>query len=102
MKPLSNIDDCLKLLVVNEVTYAIDSIQVGAQCMQSENSLYNQCRTTSDLKHVPKTSVLMPSTIQIHRKVLLSNAKILKETKFELYKMLQNYDTIISEKVIMI
>ena len=85
MKPLSNTDDSLKPLVVNEGTYAIDCDQCDAQCMQSENSLYNQCRTTSDSKPVPITSILMPGAIQIHRKVLLSNAKILKETKNEKY-----------------
>ena len=42
MKPLSNTDDTLKPLVINEVTYAIDSDQVDTPCMQSENFSYNQ------------------------------------------------------------
>ena len=37
----------------------------------------------------------MPSNLQIHRQVPLSNAKISKETKITLYKLLQKYDAII-------
>ena len=43
---------------------------------------------TSNSKPVPKVSILMPGAIQIQRQVPLSNAKISKETKIELYKML--------------
>ena len=39
----------------------------------------------------------MPSKLQIHRQVLLSNAKILKEKKIALYKLLQKYDATISK-----
>ena len=97
MKLLSNIDDSLKQLVVSEVTHATCSDHVDTQCMQSENSSYNQCRPTSDWKPVPETSVLMPGAIQIHRQVLLSDVKISKDTKIELCKMLQKYDAIISK-----
>ena len=65
MKPLSNTDDYLKPLVVNEMTNATDSDQVGMQCTQSNNSSYNQSGTTNDLKLVPKTSILMPCAILI-------------------------------------
>ena len=97
MKLLSNIDDYLNPLVVNKVMYAIDSVQVDTRCMQSKNSSYNQCRSTSYSKPVLKTSVLMSGAIQIHREILLSNAKILKEIKIELYYMLQKYDAIVSK-----
>ena len=40
----------------------------------------------------------MPNDIQIHGQVPLSNAKILKETKAVLNKMLQKFDTIISKR----
>ena len=96
IKLLSNTDDSHKLLVVNEVTDTINS-DADAQCMQFEHSSYNQCRTTSDPTPVPKTSILIHSTIQIHRQEPLSGTKILKETKIELYKMLQKYDSIISK-----
>ena len=39
----------------------------------------------------------MPSNAQIHRQVLLNDAKISKETKIAQYKLLQKYDTIISK-----
>ena len=39
----------------------------------------------------------MPNNVQIHRQVLLSNAKISKETQTALYKLLQKYDIIISK-----
>ena len=94
-KLLSSTDDPLKPLVVNEVTYAIDPNHVDTQWMQSDNFSYNQCRTSYNSKPVPKTSILMPGTVQIQRQVLLSDAKIFKETKIELYKMLQIYDAII-------
>ena len=37
----------------------------------------------------------MPSNVQIHGQVLLNVAKVSKETKTVLYKLLQKYDTII-------
>ena len=43
----------------------------------------------------PKTSVLMPSNVPIHRQVPLDDTNILKETKIALYKFLQKYGTII-------
>ena len=97
LKPLSNTDYPLKSLVVSEVMYAIASDQVDTQWIQSKNSSYNQCGTTNDLKPVPKTSVLKPGAIQIHRQVHLSNAKLLKETEIKLYEMLWKYDAIISK-----
>ena len=39
----------------------------------------------------------MPGTVQIQREVLWNDAKILKETKIELYKVLQKYDAIIAK-----
>ena len=36
MKPLSNIDDPLEPLMINEAMYAIDSEQVDMQCMQTK------------------------------------------------------------------
>ena len=45
----------------------------------------------------PETSVLMPINLQILRQVQLSNAKISKEIKMALYKLLQKYYTIISK-----
>ena len=41
----------------------------------------------------PKTSVLMPSDIQIHRQVQQSNAKISKETKAVLHKLPKGLET---------
>ena len=37
----------------------------------------------------------MPSNVQVHRQVLLNDAKISKGTKTALYKLLQKYDSII-------
>ena len=95
MKQLSSIDGPLKPLVVNEVIYAIDSNYVDAQLMQPDSSLYNQCRTPRNSQPVPKTSVFMPGNVQIYRQVLLSDTKISKETKIELYNLLQKYNVII-------
>ena len=39
----------------------------------------------------------MPSNVQIIRQVLVNDAKIRKERKTALYKLLQKYDTIISK-----
>ena len=39
----------------------------------------------------------MPGNVQVHRQVPLCDAKISKETKIELYNLLQKYDTIISK-----
>ena len=101
MKLLSTIDDPLKPSVVNEVTYTVDSSHVDAQWMQPDSSLYNQCRILSNLWPVPKTSILMPGNVQIHRQLLLSDVKISKETKIAVYNLLWKYNAIIS-KMIMI
>ena len=37
-----------------------------------------------------KTSLIMPSDIQIHRQVTLNNANVLEETKLALQKLLKN------------
>ena len=84
-------------LVVNKVTYGINSDHTDAPCMQSKSSSCDQGKPTSDSKPVPKTSIIIPGAIQIHIEVLLSNAKILKETKIVLYKMFQIDDAIISK-----
>ena len=97
MKPLSSTDDPFKPLVVNEVSYTIDSDHVDAQWTQPDSCLYNQHRTSSNSQPVPKTSILMPGNVQIHRQVPLSDAKNSKETKIELYKLLQYYDAIVSK-----
>ena len=86
MKPISNIGNHLKPLVIREVTYAIDSDQVDTWCTQFKNYSYNQCEPTNDWKPVQKNLILMPCAIQIHRQVLLSNAKISKETKINYMK----------------
>ena len=39
----------------------------------------------------------MPGNVQSHRQVPVRDAKISKETKITLYKLLQKYDTIISK-----
>ena len=65
MKPFSNADDPLEPLMINEVTYGIDSDQVDTKCMQTKNS-YHQCESTNDSKPVLKTSILKPGAIQIH------------------------------------
>ena len=44
---------------------------------------------------MPKTSVLMPSNVKIHRQVLLNITEIPQETKTTLYNLLQKYHTII-------
>ena len=90
MKLISNTDDFLQPLVVNEVTHATDSNHVDAQWMQSRNSSQNQCRTSSNSKPAPKTSILMPGAIQIHRQVLLSDAKISKATNLKYIKCPKN------------
>ena len=50
-----------------------------------------QNESTNEMKHMPKTSIIMPGTIEIHRQVPLTYDKISKETKDILYEMLQNY-----------
>ena len=39
----------------------------------------------------------MHTNVQIHRQVLLNDAKISEETKTALYKLLQKYDTVTSK-----
>ena len=98
MKLLSSIDDPLKPSAVYEVTHDIDFDHVDAQWMQLNSSLSSQCKIHSNLLSVPKTSILIPGNVQIHKQVLLNDAKISKETQIALYNLLQEYDTIISKR----
>ena len=41
-------------------------------------------------QNVPKTSILMPGDVQIHRQVLLSNTKISKKIKLDYVKYSEN------------
>ena len=97
MKPLSNTDDSLHAPSVNEVTHYISSDHFDAQCTQLDSYPLTSCKIHSNTWPIPETSVLMPSNLQIHRQVQLSNANISKETKINLYKLLQKYDAILSK-----
>ena len=96
MKLLSNLYDSLNAPAVNEVGHDINSDHIDAHGMQPDSYSSPSCKTHSNLEPMPKTSVLMPSNVQIHRQVPLNNAESSKDTKTTLYKLLQKYDTIIS------
>ena len=81
MKPLSYIDDSWHPPSVNEVTHDISSNHIDAQCTQPDRYPSNSCKIHSNLQPIPDTSVLIPSNLQIHRQVPLSNAKFSKEIK---------------------
>ena len=66
MKLLSNIDDFLNPPAVNEVTHDIKSDHIDAQWMQPNSSLSTKCKICRNSWHVPQTSVLMPSNVQIN------------------------------------
>ena len=93
MKPLNNIADSLNPSAVNEVTHDIKSNHVDVQWTQPDSYPSTLCKTCSNSWPVLKISVLMPSIAQIHRQVLLNDAKFSKETKTTLNKLLQKYDT---------
>ena len=97
MKPFSKNDDSYNTLPVNEVTHDVNSDHTDAQCRQTDSYASTPCEVCSNSLPMPKTSVLMLSNIQIHRQVPLNGAKISKETKSVLYKLLQKYDTIASK-----
>ena len=63
MKLLSSIDDTLKPLAVNEVTYDIDCDHLDAQWMQPNSSLSSQYITHCNSWPVLKTSILMPVNV---------------------------------------
>ena len=81
MKLLSNTDVPLNAPAVNEVTHDITCNCNNAQQTQPNSYLFTPCKVCSNLQPMPKPSVLMPSNVQIHRKVLIINTKISKEKK---------------------
>ena len=95
MKLLSNTDDFWHPLSVNEVSHDINSNHIDAQWTQTDSYPSTSGKICSNSWPIPKTSVLMPSNVQIHRQVLLSNAKISKGIKTALYKLLQKCDIIL-------
>ena len=97
MKLFSTIDDSFKALAIHEVTYNIDSDHVDAQLMQPDSSPSNQCKIHSNSQPAPKTSIVIPRNVQIHRQVLLNDVKFSKKTKIALNNLLWKYDTIISK-----
>ena len=100
MKLLSNIDDTLNPPAVSEVTHDINSDHIETQWMQPNSYSSNPCKICSNSQPILTMSVLMPSTVQVHRQVLLNDKKISKETKVALYKLLQKYDSIIRKVII--
>ena len=96
MRPLNTSDDPVESLMINEITYKINSDDINTKLTQTQNSHCTLSESTNDLKSVPKTSILMSGAIQIHRQVPLTDAKISKEKK-KLYEMLQKYEAIISK-----
>ena len=95
MKLLSYTDDSWHPPSVNEVTHDINPDTIGTIWTQLNKFPPISCEISNNLWPTSKISVLMPSNIQIHRQVPLSNVKILEETKVALYKLLQKFDTII-------
>ena len=61
------------------------------------NDPHNTCKAHNNFQPKTKSSILMPSDIQVHRQVPLNNAKILEETKLDLHKVLKKFDSIISK-----
>ena len=80
MKLLSNIDSLNQSAVI-EVIHDINSNHVDAQWKQPNNYPTILCKICSNLKPVPKPSVLMPSNVQIPRQVLLKDLKVSKEQR---------------------
>ena len=54
MKPLNTYDDQVESLMVNEITYKIDSDQVNTKPTQTQKSHCTQSESTNDPKPVPK------------------------------------------------
>ena len=58
---------------------------------------HTTCKTCNNPQPKIKSSLLIPSDIQVHRQVSLNNANILEETKLALHKLLKEFDSIISK-----
>ena len=71
MKLLSNSDDFLNLSAINEVPHDINSDNVDVQGTQPNSYTSTPCKSCSNLQTVPKTLVLIPRSVQIHRQALL-------------------------------
>ena len=81
MKLVSNSDDSWYPPSVSEVTHDISSNHIDAQYQQSDRYPSTSCKICSNSQPIAETSVLIPSNLQIHRQLPLSNARISKETK---------------------
>ena len=94
-------DNPTESLMISKIMCKIDSDQTDTKLAQTskfpKNSTYTQIKPSNELKLMPKISIIMPSAIQIHRKMPFTDAKIAKETKDKLYEMLQKYERIISK-----
>ena len=95
MKLLSNSDDTWHPPSVNEVTHDISSNHIDAQYPETDSYTLTSCKINSICQTIQETSVLIPSNLQIHTQIPLSNAKVAKQTKYGFYKLLQKYDAII-------
>ena len=94
---LNNSDDSWHPPSVSEVTHNISSDHTDVKYSKTDSFPPTSCKIHSNSPPIPETSVLMPSNLQVHRQVLLSNAKISSETRNAFYKLLQKYDPIISK-----
>ena len=97
MKLLSTPDNLVEPWMITENKYTIDSDQVNIQFTQTQSPSCQRCASTNDSRPVPKTLILMPGAIQIHRHIHLIDAKISKKTFNKLYELLTYYTSLISK-----
>ena len=94
MTPLSQINTPVH--DINKVTHDINPDIVNSGWTHQNinpNTRYKNC---NGQQPKIKTSLLMPSDIQVHRQVPLNNVNISEETKLALQKLLNTFDSIIS------
>ena len=75
--------------MLHEVTHDINPGTISARWTQQNINPHTTCKTHNDPQPKIKTSLLMPSDIQVHRQVPVDNANILVETKLALHKLLK-------------
>ena len=101
MIALNNSDDSWHPPSVNEVTHDISLDHIRHSLSKDFTQLFPNiiAKSMATHNHIPETSVLMPSNLQVNRQGPLSNAlKYQAKQKMHSMNLLQKYDVIISQK----
>ena len=97
LTPLNYSNTSVDTVSINEIMHVVKTSTINADRTPLGIEKQPPCNTHENQQPLV-SSLILPSEIQVHRQVPLSDAKISETTKLALNDLLQNFDPIISKK----